>query len=179
MVKPEYPPDVSRAGESVQKLYLECLANGCTPKLAEMLALQQAPKSQTDVELFRGKGTLADQFRGDEMGLNMRVAVAKRHGYKPNRHDWYNPALADFAGDPKGFVSPTAGRGHMRKVSEQAHEAIRRAADRPRKQKLLADDIVKRKVAEMVKENPALKLKDQRELREAVIEKHGSKPKGD
>ena len=78
----EYPWRVAERGDACKALYRKCLANGCAPTLAEMLALQEAPGAMTDRELFQGMGTLADQFKGEERNLTKLVAAAK--DYSPS-----------------------------------------------------------------------------------------------
>ena len=75
----------------------------------------------TDRELFRGKGTLLDQFGDDAIGrkeLKEYVANAKQAGGKPHYTDLYIPGLADFPGDPRAFVPASEGRGHIRRQCE-------------------------------------------------------------
>jgi len=135
----------------------------------------------TDRELFRNRGTLADQFEGVEDQLHYVVSQARRHGYNPGINDVYMPALADFPGDPAAFVSPTDGRGHIKKVvasrGEDCEGIVNYKAPRGTRGEeppKLAPDLVEDAVDAMIEENPSLALKDRDDLRQQVIEKHGA-----
>lgn len=136
----------------------------------------------TDRELFRNQGTLADQFAGAEDQLDYVVKTAQRHGYRPSYTDLYLPSLARFPGDPKAFVPASGGRGHIRSVcAERGHDcegivqyrAPRGTRGEPPKR--LSERIVERIARAKITAEPSLARRDQRELREEIIENHAVK----
>ena len=150
-------------------------------RLNDMFASRRAPQSQTDRELFQGKGLLGDQFDGDEHMLDKVVGVARSHGYNPNPTDFYNGGLARFVGDPLAFIPATGGRGHIRKVCEMTNRSCTGAVEytAPLREDTtppvrLANDLVERQLHEDIQANPDLKHKNKNELREAIIDKHGA-----
>lgn len=167
---------------NVQAFYVQMRKKGQSHNIAEMCALREASKSQTDTDFFRGVGTLADQFRGVEWQLEHNTHYAKKNGYKPNHNDFYISSLARFPGDPQAFVPATGGRGYIKKICEERgipcegmvnYTPSQRIEKEPESCKL-APDIVENTVNELVSENPDLKRTDRQELREMVIEKHGA-----
>lgn len=168
---------------AVQARYVECLSNGCAPRLAEMLAFQSAPKAMTDREFFEGRGTLAKQFSGEEAVLEKVIAAAKKRGYVPNANDVYCAGLADSIGDPAAFVPATGGRGHVQQVCEQrgwacdgAVQVKKRPLEAAPVSVPLAADIVDRGVRSLIAKDPDKARKvSKRELQEQVIHQHGAK----
>jgi len=163
--------------------YLSQREKGVNHQIAAMTACQAAPRSMTDRELFEGMGPLAKQFEGEEDYLDRIVAGARAHGHNPGANDVYMSNLARFEGDPLAFVPPTGGRGHIRKVCEDrglpCEGAVnvkgREPSEDPLAKKIpLANSIVAREMNHRIKKDPGLKEKDPRELREAIIDKHGA-----
>ena len=62
MTTTELPYDVANASPAAQQRYLANIAEGMTPRMAEMLALRKAPRVMTDSVFFEGRGTLDKQF---------------------------------------------------------------------------------------------------------------------
>jgi len=162
-------------------MFYRSLDTGATLKFAHMCALQQAPKCMTDREFFHGVGDLGKQFEGSDQDLALRLKVAKQHGYKPSRNDFYNPALARFPGDPEAFIPSTGGRGHVQKVLESRGQSAEGAVNvkgreaPPPQPKRLGDDIALAAAKKMAAENPELRRKSKRELISMAVEKHGAK----
>ena len=167
---------------NLQAFYEWLRGKGNSHKMAEMLAFREAPRTNTDREFFEGMGTLSKQFPGEEKMLDQVVAVAKSKGYKPNANDVYLSALAKYPGDPKAFVPATGGRGHIQKVCEDrgwecdgtVKTKYREPEEAPKKRKL-AEPIIKRKMLDAHARRPETKEMDQGELRQQMIDKHGSK----
>lgn len=154
-------------------------------RLRDMLRSQSAPRCMTDREFFQGIGTLDKQFADDEEGLREVVRIARSHGYNPGAHDVYMDNLAQFPGDPEAFVTPSGGRGQIKRVCEKrgvsCHGAVEVKAVAPTRDHvkspkcLLADDIVDDEIKRRVKKDPSLAKKSRAELREQVIDKHALK----
>ena len=174
-------PTVS-GNDVIQACYVWLRKKGNSHKLAEMLAYQQAPRANTDREFFEGMGTLDKQFAGEEHMRDKIVAKAMSKGYKPNANDVYLSSLARYPGDPEAFVSPSGGRGQIQKTCERrgwecdgsVKTKYREPEEAPKK-KQLAESIIKRKMLDAHARRPETKEMDQGELRQQMIDKHGSK----
>jgi hypothetical protein len=95
------------------------LVEAATGKVIKRLGVSFAAGAVTDRELFRGHGTLGDQFDGADDQLDEVTKRAIARGYRPNVNDVYMPTLADDVGDPKAFVPASEGRHHIKKVCEE------------------------------------------------------------
>jgi hypothetical protein len=157
-----------------QEIYQQAIKNGCTPRMAEMLASRKCAALDTDKMFFNQFGNLGDE--NDPVYLNRITSNARREGYAPSVGDVYVPGLADYPGDPKAFVSRASGRGaikkHMARVERGPEsDPFDKASRVP-----LAEDIVQDHVRQMVAEDPGVvKRRKPAELREEVIAKHGPK----
>lgn len=165
--------------------YIKMRRCGESHDLAEMCALQMSPKAETDREFFAGIGSLESQFGGEghTNDMDQVIATAKRHGYKPNLNDVYVPGLASFRGDPKAFVPPTGGRGHIKRVCEQrgweCEGTVKTKYREPERDPVdravpLAEDLIRKNAADALRKDPSLK-RNPRALRQQVIEKHSLK----
>jgi hypothetical protein len=67
-------------------------------RTAEMLEARQPPGHESDLGFLTGLAT-----RTPEEHLRL-AKTAKRHGYSVSQNDYYISGLADFHGDPKGFI---------------------------------------------------------------------------
>ena len=167
----------------IQQLYDKCRRNKCGHRMAYMLAFQSPPRALTDREFLEGRGTLADQFEGQEHMLDSLVGAAKKHGHKPGVNDVYDSSLAAFHGDPEAFVPPTGGRGHVKRVCEKrgwaSEGAVNVKGREPEADPLdsaprLAPDLVKEEVNARIKKNPDLARADRNNLEQEVISQHGA-----
>ncbi len=167
--------------DAYQKIYDEAIANGCCAIFADMLASRKAPGTKgCDTDWFRGKGTLSDQFSGDQKQLEHTVNVARSHGYNPNMHDVYVPGMARFVGDPEAFVSPAGGLHQVKSTfvsrNQTCHGAVEFESvkmDPPKDAKpVLCEKLVEKLSVDMAAADPKLAKKGKRALREAVIDKH-------
>lgn len=115
------PVEVRARGVRAVQIYTGCIERGESALLAEMLAMQQAPRGMTEDVFFEGIGTLDKQFSGAEGQSQLQhiVGEARKRGYNPNYNDYYCPSLASCPGDPAAFVPRTGGRSHVKKVLEQ------------------------------------------------------------
>ena len=175
------PIDVLHAGLKAVERYNACLARGESNRMAEMLALQQAPGCSTDTSFFAGVGTLDKQIK-DEPRLKLLQKNAKRMGVPLTGNELYQAGLAKFPMDPRACVSQSEGKGKIRKLIEQAgtgcEGAVTVKARDPESEHIpqyrLNPRILKRKLAAKLKE-PGNALKDRRELIQEIVAKHGSK----
>lgn len=164
---------------TAQEIYDKVIAEGGSPRLAEMLALRSPPMALTDRELFDGVGTLDKQFDGATDQLEKTVAAARKHGYSPGVNDFYNPMIARFIGDPEGFIPPTGGRNHMRRVMEKRQANMSGAVEvkapmyrEPTPDIPLSEAVVSEKMAELLSKDSKAKAASKKELRQEIIKKH-------
>ena len=117
----QIPREVQARGDRAVEIYQGCIERGESALLAEMLALQQAPRGMTDDVFFSGIGTLSDQFAGGDgpAQLEAMIANCQAHGHTPNYNDYYVGSIAEFPGDPKAFVPRSGGRAHVKQVLEE------------------------------------------------------------
>lgn len=164
-----------------QAFYDKLLAEGMAPRLAEMLASQRAPASRTDREFLADAGTLGKQFGRDQFGLEKRVQIARSLGYNPSPNDVYVDALADFPGDPRAFVKPSAPKGDIKRQAQARNISLNgavkhKASQRPPKPRVkLAPDIVRDIYREKVRQDPGVAFKDKREVVAEIVDKHAYK----
>ena len=100
--------------------YDRCIANGCSPRLAEMLAAGQPPMSNTDREFLEGHCN-GNQFAGREAVGDAYAAVARAEG-ADTTGKVYMGSLAAYPGDPRAWVS---GRGDVQRVLDDQRQASR------------------------------------------------------
>jgi len=150
-------------------------------RFAEMLALKQTPKCMTDREFFAGMGTLDQQFKHDPQHLKVITDAAKKQGYTPSPNDVYMPGVAKFPGDKDAFISPSGGRGQLRKAVEKhgtgGEGAVSvktpSAKEDPRSKAYLAPDVMNRLCAhEARKLKREGKTASQQEVKEMVLAKN-------
>lgn len=165
-----------------EDFYLSMINKGESPRMAEMLALRQAPCINTDDTFLAGQGTLDRQIKHEKM-LDHITQSAIRHGYKPRPTDVYNSAIARFPGDPRAFLNHGEARSKVRDVCESegwsCEGAVkvkgRQPEDEPKPVHKLAPKIVDRICKQKINENPDLARIDRRDLEAEVISKHGKK----
>ncbi len=186
----EIPDDIELHGrlsmrsgsKTIMQFYLERIAAGVTPKLAEALAMQQAPGIGITTAVFlqdqRRHGTsILDQYKGDHRQVEELRRGLARNGYKLKADDQYiaTAARPGMSSDPLAIVNETQDFESLQKrnAERQAREQEQPAEVKQR----LAPRIVERIRQQRIKQNPDLARTDQRELREEIISKHGTKAK--
>ena len=75
-----------------------------------------APAIRTDATFSRGKGTLLQQYGGDEAEVKRVTDCAKKQGYTPRDTDIYEPCIASCKGDPKAFLPASDPVGALKRV---------------------------------------------------------------
>ena len=153
--------------------YQQCIANGCTPKLAEMLASRTPPMSNTDRELWEGH-TNGQQFEkapgiGDYYKRQARVAGVDPKG------KIYLSSLARYPGDPEAWVD---GRGDIKRVLDKrgwgaegiVNAPVRKDDTPPALESGLDPTLVDDYVRERMNALPEGDRADAGEIRESVVE---------
>jgi len=175
----DLPFDIAAASEEVQEHYIDMLAHGVAPRLAEMLALQQPPGVQgTDRTLMEGRlnNEQFDKMPKDH-AQNM-ITLAKRAGINPTGK-YYSAGLADKRGpaDPAAWIDSVH---DVKRVAAERNLSVTGAVEHkgipvPRpKSKPLSERLTREMMKAEAKRKPSMK---QGELREYVIDKYGRKPK--
>lgn len=145
--------------------------------------LQSPPGVKTDDTFLAGVGNLDQQIK-DPAQLEHIVRQARKHGYNPKHTDFYNEALASFAGDPKAFLNHGQAKGHLKKTLEERGyrqdrdgdvSVVAGPLDDPyvNPEHRLHPKIVKRIKRQKIKDNPDLAHVDQRELEADIVANHG------
>ena len=150
-------------------IYAQAKKNGCSDRMAELLASRKSPRLDTDKEFFKRAGGLKELPDAYRQSV---IAGARQSGYEPSPGDTYMPGLADYTGDPKAFVSRATGaRGRMKEhIARCKSEPI----EDPLAKATLADDIVADRMQDMIAEDPGLlERRSVNDVREEVIDKHG------
>ena len=148
--------DVISDNPAIQAHYEECLKNGCTPRLAEMLAFAQPPRADDDTsflavrrprEQFANQPEIGDAYakHAKAAGMNITGAI-------------YEPGLAQFPGDPNAWVRD---RGEIRKKVEalgmgcEGAVNVKARNDLPPKPTVdIAPDVVLERALDIASANP-------------------------
>jgi len=155
----------------IQQAYEGMRRKGESHRMAEMLALQCPPMSDTDREFLEGHCN-GNQFE-KTLGLgNYYGRVAKEQGFSTTGKV-YLSGLARYPGDPEAWVS---GKGDVKRVIEQRGWSCRGAVNikgevKPPSGGGIASSLVTEKVAEMVEQQPELARRPVEELRERVVDR--------
>jgi hypothetical protein len=160
----------------VQSLYEQSLRNGCSPKLAEMLAFRQAPGTKgTDRSFLEGRHNDLGfgKMRNDMQEFYVRRA--KEHGVSVEGKV-YESGLARFPGDPKAWVSSV---GEVQAICREQNLTCTGAVEyqghevAPIPDCPLSEQLIRENMVETLAKEPG-KKRDLREVREEVIAKHGA-----
>lgn len=164
------PPVVSAIPE-VQAHYLLCRRNGCAHGLAEMLALQKAPRGVSDGTFLAGKW---NQFQ-DTPHIGDVYKSAAVAGGQCVKGKVYLSGLAEYPGDPRAWVET---REDVRKVCEdrgwnaEGSVNVKGAkGDTPPLDVGLAPDLVEGYAQAAVEADPGLAERPAEEVREMVKDK--------
>jgi len=142
----------------------------------------------TDTTRTAGRGTLMEQFSGNEEQVGDLVRAARQNGYEPGINDIYEPGLANRPGDPAAFIKSGDYEHHVRKVCTARGTGCNGPVKvktpepaEPTKKPRLSPKIVDRHAKRALAHSPELraKLKSKgkhgiHELRESIVDKHGS-----
>jgi len=164
MTKQFMPPDIANAAPSVQHHYLKMLADGQSPRFAEMCALQQPPGTQGTDRAFQ-QGRLTGNWM-DDMPVHMARRIsreAKAAGISITGKQ-YMSGLADKRGhcDPEAWVSDLS---DVRRVAKKRNLQVRGiinvdAIDTPPATVDLDPKIAKDLAKKEIAKNPKLSMGD-------------------
>ncbi len=145
--------------------------SGYTEKLISMT------HGMTDSIFMSGIGTLDEQI--GPVALPHFEAYCKRTGFRPSERAQYCPGIARKPFDPEAFITTreegaaVARRRHL--SVEGAVKTVRRGSREGKKPVRLAQNLVQDYERAYIQENPDLAHGNRQELRELIVERHGSK----
>lgn len=155
-------------------LYEECLANGCTPVLAEMLASRSFPGCRgTDRAFMQGRKLDGSQFEGLHPLVGRTYLEAAARAGVSVTGKYYSGVAARFPGDPEAWIDSThdlkvlcerRGWGCTGAVEVKPREAGSDPLAGPYQ---VADDLVEDHVAAVLAQRPELAPRAS-EIREEV-----------
>jgi len=157
-------------------IYLLARENGTSPRMALMLAVQQAPEERTADQWHRGNKHFSKEL-GEKHADRIRKLVA-RHGVTMGPHDDYLPWMAKYPGDPDAVVSGHQGpREQIQRAAAKLADHERRKAEQPRV--ALREDLVQEELEKVYEAHPDMRRASQKEkqrLRREIIQKHAFRP---
>lgn len=143
------------------ELFDVAISNGCSPRLADMLASRSFPGTRgTDRAFLQGRPTDGAQFEKIPLVGQHHLRMAKDAGVSVTGKV-YNGTLARYPGDPEAWVDSL---GDVKRICEargwEAEGAItvqapRYAGEEPGPY-AIADDLVEKYVEDKISENPDL-----------------------
>lgn len=175
----ELPFDIQDASPAVQKLFVELVEKGNSPRFAEMLALQSPPGVRgTDRAFMQGRYNNQQLNEMPKRQAEWLAREARKAGISIEGK-YYCGGIADRRRwkDPEAWVG---GVDDIKRVAQKRRLHLQGGIEYtppempPPERVVLHESIVKEKVKEYKKKFPTKKTG---ELREMVIEKHGYKPK--
>lgn len=174
-----YADSPMRTGDkTVLQFYLERIAAGVAPKMAEAFAMQQSPGIGITTAQFlqdqrRHGSSIQEQYKNQPKELEALKNGLAKNGYKLKSDDQYIATAARFPNDPQAVVNETQDFKSLKRKTEEHHK---RQQDGPAKVKhRLHPNRVETIRKQRIAANPDLAKMDQGELRHKIIKKHGSK----
>jgi hypothetical protein len=173
------PSEITEAGPAAVRFYERLLSAGQSPRLAEMLTLQQAPAVKgTDRAYMEGRLNNQQLDRMPKHQAENIIQIARKAGISISGK-YYASGLADKRGpaDPAAWVDSTA---DIKKVARERNLNVEGAVEHkaipmPRPaSKPLSERLTKEMMRVERKNHPNMKAGD---LREMVIAKYGRKVK--
>lgn len=157
-------------GAEAYAWYVAMRLDGTDHKMAEMLALQQPPKSKTDREFLEGHCN-GNQFDGQEYIGDFYADEAKRAGVSI-KGKVYMSGLATYPGDPRAWV---ADRHDVERVARENGMTVSGAVNFKPDSRLedaaaargdtrVADDLVHAAMMDRMEADPSLAFKDSGEV---------------
>lgn len=194
----DIPADIDRYGDclmrqgdkTILEFFLTLIGNGETPRMAEALAMQQAPGvGVTDTVYVQDQNrhgrNILERMGGDQRAVNTLRKSLARNGYKLKSDDHYIPTAARYHGDPQAIVNGTQTFGDLQKRLKergtQTYGAVDTKHDSERARKTpatrLNPKIVNRIDQRNLSANPDLARVPVRDRHADIVHKHGSKKK--
>lgn len=191
----ELPDDINRYGDcrmrcgdkTILQFFVERVAAGVSPRMAESLAMQQAPGiGITDTNFISDQNrhgrSILDRMNGSSTMTELLRRNLKKHGYSLKSDDHYIPTVARFPGDPEAIVSNTNTLSDMKRrlqnrgVKTEGMFTMDADNSRPPAQKKhrLNPRIVDQLDKQSIQQNPDLAAVPKPKRHAEIIKKHGS-----
>lgn len=144
--------------------YMLCRHNGCTPRMAAVLALKKFPGVKTDTTFMKGKLTGDASFKTSAEAA-WYLAQAEKAGVSTTGKHYYR-SMARFPGDPEAWLDS---RGDVSRLAEQRGWNVEGAVNysapeqAPPPEVDVAPDIVDRETAIALEQCPGERPGDVRE----------------
>ena len=186
----------TRAGNvPVLDHYLNCLkANDGNEKMAVQIVAYAVGESSMGVGITdsvfiqdqnRWGRSILDRMGGDHRAVERLRKGLAANGYTLKSDDHYITTAATKPNDPAAIVNHTTGLGGLKRRLEDRGQSMEGEINiKPRENGLptkikhqLNPKIVERIRQQKIKENPDLARTNQRELRQQIVEQHGTKKK--
>jgi hypothetical protein len=139
---------------------------------------------RTDSTYSKGRKTILDQCGGSQLEAKRMVAALRSQGYNPSMHDFYEPGLADFPYDAKAMIPHASPRSEMaQRCAERGVGIIdgpggldikSKPRDIKRGGKRLSPHLVEEVRRQRLEKHPSLIMQDQKELRQQIVDDHGT-----
>lgn len=145
----EFPDDVVNRGPQAVEIYRACMERGESPRLAEMLAMQQAPFGMTDNVYFANNQRDMRSQWGDETDSIVEDAI-RNYGYTPPQNMLYDPGMVPIGaqpGHPAAFYSLTDGRADKMRRKAASYQQAQVAMTAPSIP--VAEDIVEERMQQV------------------------------
>lgn len=176
---------------TVLEFFLSLIEKGQSPRMAETLAMQQAPGIGVTNSIFiqdqnRHGRMILDRMNGDTRQVEALKKSLALNGYRLKPGDHYIPTAARFAGDPEAIVNGTNTFSDLKsKIETRGREthgavSVKNDAERNRTKRVrLSNQIVQRIDQHQIKQNPSLARTSVSDRHAEIIEKHGASKKDD
>lgn len=144
----------------VQAFYVRCRQCGESHNVADMLAQQQPPMSDSDKEFLEGRGGCYDQFPGPMAPVGERYRKMAEEAGVSTTGKVYLGGLAQYPGDVRAWVSD---KSDVKRVCEEQGMScegavkVKAPADAaPSPGVGIADDLIEEVVLEKMEADPSL-----------------------
>lgn len=155
--------------EHMQAHYHAMVESGQSPVFAHLAASRTPPDGNTDKSFLARQVKVGDQPLDDYTRGHI-ASRARRHGYSPRATDTYDPLAAAYPGDPAAFTNHGEGREKIKRARQRFKEPTH--GDPHARVHELHPEIVERNRKNLLKQDPGLAEKDQREVNEMIVDKH-------
>ncbi len=150
--------------------YDECISNGCSPALAEVLALQQPPSLV---------GTDSQWLQGANLAPHDRIEAAGRKALQRRGVSTTGKQHISQLGPPTDPTSYVGSLGELKSECERrglsavraGKEIVKARQRKPKPEVAVAADILEREASRAIAADPGLAAKPRQEVKEMVEDK--------
>ena len=154
-----------------EAIYRQALKNGCSERLADMLASRRAPRLNTDDSWWAGNTPYYKEV-GEDLANKTR-ALVEADGGTMGPNDDYIPWIAEYKGDKEAVIHGHDARAQIQRKAAKRKRKLEQQARKPRT--LLAESLIKEETNQIPDFN-RLPKKERKRLRQEIVEKHAYVP---